>query len=295
MSLSKIFYSLSAGQPYFPETLFGVQSHPLRYLHMTQTVHLLAERFPERELNILEIGTWIGASALTWIYALDLYAKGQGTIYCCDLWETYFDIEAERRKQPDRGPQADVPALAMDTAAEAGLPLDLFLYNVEVGGGKGRIVTIKGDSRTSLRPLADGFFDLVYIDGDHRYRAVKSDIEEAKRLVRVGGIVAGDDLELQLHEVDEGVARSRGDADWVDDPKTGKGHHPGVTVAVAEAFGAIHGYNGYWLVEKQTDGRFLPVSLARRPIRMPPHVLQRARALTAGQPAPEGDSTAAPR
>lgn len=37
------------------------------------------------------------------------------------------------------------------------------------------------------------YFDLVYIDGDHRYDAVKADIEAWLPLVRKGGIIAGHD------------------------------------------------------------------------------------------------------
>ena len=39
-----------------------------------------------------------------------------------------------------------------------------------------------------------GKYDLIFIDGDHRYEAVLEDLYFSKRLIRSGGIIAGDDV-----------------------------------------------------------------------------------------------------
>jgi len=39
----------------------------------------------------------------------------------------------------------------------------------------------------------DETFDLVFIDGDHSYQAVKDDIEFWKKRIRIGGIISGHD------------------------------------------------------------------------------------------------------
>jgi predicted O-methyltransferase YrrM len=271
MSLDRVLHALAGGKPYFPAGLFGIQSAPERYVYMQATVHLLAQIRPGQALRILEIGSWVGASALTWLDALDRYAGGNGEVWCCDLWESYLEVSPERAAQASGPLPPEDVGLAMDVAAKAGIAQALFDYNVTQAGGKTRVVQLKGDSARVLAGLASEQFDLVYIDGDHRMEAVRRDVAEAKRLVRRGGVVCGDDLEHQLHEVDGDFARAQTGADWLVDPKSGQGYHPGVTVAVAEGFGQVSAYGGYWLMRRLGDG-FQPVDLTGRPVHVPPHV-----------------------
>ncbi|MSP49885.1 MAG: class I SAM-dependent methyltransferase [Alphaproteobacteria bacterium] len=271
MSLDRVLHALAGGKPYFPTGLFGIQSAPERYIYMQATVHLLAQIRRGQPLRILEIGSWVGASALTWLDALDRYAEGKGEVWCCDLWEPYLEVPPERAAQALGPLPAEDVGLAMDVAARAGVAQALFDYNVARAGANGRVVQLKSDSGKVLASLGGEQFDLVYIDGDHRMGAVRRDIAEAKRLVRRGGIVCGDDLEHQLHEVDEAFARAQTTADWLVDPKSGQGYHPGVTVAVAEGFGRVSAYGGYWLMRRVGDG-FQPVDLTGRPVHVPAHV-----------------------
>lgn len=48
-------------------------------------------------------------------------------------------------------------------------------------------------SETALAGFEDGFFDWLYIDGNHYYEYVLRDLELAFRKVRPGGVIAGDD------------------------------------------------------------------------------------------------------
>jgi predicted O-methyltransferase YrrM len=54
-------------------------------------------------------------------------------------------------------------------------------------------VMLKKTSMEALESFEDSSLDFVYIDGDHRYKYVKEDIEGWARKVRVGGIVSGHD------------------------------------------------------------------------------------------------------
>src|SRR4051794_36395924 len=117
MSLTAAFYSVSGGKPYFPTGLYGIQSHPLRYVFMQATVHLLAEQSRGAPLRLLEIGSWVGASALTWLYGLDQYAGGKGMLVCCDSWEPYHPIDAKRRALIGGALPPGDAALAMEVAA----------------------------------------------------------------------------------------------------------------------------------------------------------------------------------
>jgi predicted O-methyltransferase YrrM len=271
MSLTPTFYSVSGGKPFFPTGLFGIQSHPLRYVFMQATLHLVAEARRGAALRILEVGSWVGASALTWLFALDQYAGGNGTVFCCDLWEPYHPIDARRRALIGGVlPEGD-PALAMEVAAGAGIPFELFQYNVKIAGGGDRVVAIKAKSEAVLPSFADASFDIVYIDGDHRMAAMKADLAQGMRLVRPGGILCGDDFDEPIEAVDPVFARAQTEADWLRDPSSGKGFHPGVTVALADAFGSVSAYGGYWLMHKGAEG-WDKVDLRGRPVRIPPHV-----------------------
>jgi hypothetical protein len=45
--------------------------------------------------------------------------------------------------------------------------------------------------------FSGGYFDWIYIDGNHQYEFVKSDLNGFYPQVRGGGIIAGDDYELE--------------------------------------------------------------------------------------------------
>ena len=76
------------------------------------------------------------------------------------------------------------------------------------------------------------------------------DLPEAKRLIRTGGIICGDDLEMQLKDLDpaEVETAALGGQDFVS-PGSGRvGYHPGVTLAVAREFGEVSTWDGFWAV-----------------------------------------------
>lgn len=73
-----------------------------------------------------------------------------------------------------------------------------------------RFTLIRNFSHVACNQFKDGELDFVFIDGDHSYEAVKTDLECWYNKVRDGGIVAGDDYATR---------------------------HPGVPRAVNEFFG----------------------------------------------------------
>jgi hypothetical protein len=116
-----------------------------------------------------------------------------------------------------------------------------------------------------LPVLKDNSFDLIYIDGDHEAGAVKNDIEKALPLLKDGGLLCGDDLEVQLSGVDFDFVRLNLDLDMVVDPTSGVAFHPGVTLAVGEFFQKdVPCYEGYWVVQKK-GGAFSDVKLDEGP------------------------------
>ena len=71
------------------------------------------------------------------------------------------------------------------------------LANVSPFAGKFEIV--KDFSYNAADRFADNFFDFVYIDGNHSYDAVKTDLRMWYPKLKAGGLIAGDDY-TQLPE-----------------------------------------------------------------------------------------------
>jgi len=84
---------------------------------------------------------------------------------------------------------ADDPQKAMDRLFSA------VSYKLNAYNGRANLLRRSGDVAASR--FVDGYFDLVYIDGDHTYAGVMADLNAWYSKVRVGGILCGDDFVLQ--------------------------------------------------------------------------------------------------
>ena len=60
--------------------------------------------------------------------------------------------------------------------------------------GAGDVAIHRGTSADVLPMFSDGFFDWVYIDGNHNYAYVLEDLWMALAKTKPGGIIAGDDF-----------------------------------------------------------------------------------------------------
>jgi len=81
---------------------------------------------------------------------------------------------------------------------------------------RGRVRVHRGRSSTVLRGFPDTYFDWVYIDGNHLYEFVKTDLELCWAKVRPHGYITGDDYgeggwwqEGVVRAVDEFAGRAR--------------------------------------------------------------------------------------
>jgi len=62
-----------------------------------------------------------------------------------------------------------------------------------------QVVLEVGFSSEKLATYPDEFFDLIYIDADHSYEAVKQDSDLAKRKLKQGGIIVFNDYMMFDH------------------------------------------------------------------------------------------------
>ena len=89
-------------------------------------------------------------------------------------------------------------------------------------------------SLEAVKLFPNRYFDLVFIDSDHRYEPTKNDIEAWLPKVKRGGILSGHDYEIRHHR------HSR--------------HHKGVVQAVDETFGSKKAIIGERVWVKEVKG-----------------------------------------
>ncbi len=250
--MKKFRSCLTKGRPYFGYLMASDQGHPKKYKHMQAFLRWECSRSSYEHYQILEIGSWAGGSAVIWAEAIKRFHHGKGFVLCIDPWSKY-----------DIGGEGGVYKV-MNQALEKEEIFQLFLHNIKALGHEDIIRWIRMKSEEILPFLRPESFDLIYLDGRHTYEQVLEDLKNAAPLLREGGILCGDDLELQLPLVDVRRAKVNAQVDYIQDPRSGEWFHPGVTLAVAHWFGTVSAWDGFWAMRKQ-DQNWEPVVIGQVP------------------------------
>jgi len=214
---------------------------------MEKIVELEASKLKGKRFEILEIGSWAGDSAILWANAIKKFNNGNGSAICVDPWRPYINL----------GEKVEVfkVLLCMEKALKKGKIYSLFLHNIAATKLDDIIKPYKGDSDEVLSTLRDNKFDLVFVDGNHSYSQVIKDFINCERLICEDGILCGDDLELQKHEIDVKNVEGKKEDDFILDQRSGTYFHPGVTLAVGDFFGGeISNFEGFWATRKTKSG-----------------------------------------
>ena len=275
MSERLLIDALLSGKPYFGPAMRALQGPAIRHQYFGPLVECVATSTSRRDIQILEIGSWAGASAVSWAYAIKKLGR-PGRVTCVDLWRPYFDLAVN----------GETHYREMDQAAKGNI-FQLFLHNIRASNVSKMIDYLVGSARDILPQLPSAKFDLVYIDGSHIYEDVRSDIQAAKRLLRRGGIVCGDDLELSKSDVDakEHMAAVGLQRDYVYSHKAKGNYHPGVTEAVTVEFGEVSSWDGIWATRK-TNSQWEKIELAGTMLQIPEHIRNAAQAETQEEQGP---------
>ena len=247
-SCYKALGCISNEDPYIP--FFSLLGHPERHYWMIFTISLLQNL--QRPVSILEVGSWLGSSLLTWDQSISGFHKNGGDILCVDHWEPHF------RFSDLNGDDDFYNQLNMYSAK--GLSYEIFCHNERTA--QCGVTHRRGSSQDILPKLDSAAFDIVYVDGSHYYDDVIIDIQEGCRLVREGGYLCGDDLEIQWRDVNHQFTLAHKNEDYILDEKRGP-YHPGVTSAVFETLGPVTCREGFWIMQKVGD-EFKPVELKKR-------------------------------
>ena len=174
--------------------------------------NLVANLKAPRPWKILEIGSWKGGSTAIMAFAYN----PDGVIYCVDTWggsPGEWNVEVVQK---------------YDVAY-------MFLRNMALMRLLDRVRMIKCTSHKASTLFPDNTFDLIFIDGDHRYEGVKQDLDDFYPKLKIGGIICGHDLNQDFWESPDMV-------DMVAE-KDGANNHAGVSKTVYEKFGRDYKIN----------------------------------------------------
>jgi hypothetical protein len=109
-------------------------------------INYIDNKFPCKDLTICEIGSWCGSSA-------NEFAKRFKYVFCIDPWEASAEINTQYNMQ--------------------------FVEDEfdKMKSNHRNITKIKDFSYNVVSQFRNCYFDIVYVDGEHSYEAVKKDIE----------------------------------------------------------------------------------------------------------------------
>jgi hypothetical protein len=138
----------------------------------------LVSQLPKRAVGA-EVGTWKGDFS-----ALLLRLSRPKTLYLIDPWAYRDDPGYEGAMYGGR------------IAGQSGMDAIYDSVRERFQRQEGRVIVLRETSTDAAEQLAPDSLDWVYIDGDHNYESVKADLAAYHRLVRPGGVIAGDDYAM---------------------------------------------------------------------------------------------------
>lgn len=132
------------------------------------STNVAKQLFKDKPLRVLEIGTYEARNTVSIFKELNVQR-----IFCVDPYKYYDDnqlnvVQLHKAK-----------ALAKER---------LKLY-------ASKVTWIPTTSSIAAASIKDNSLDFIYIDGDHRYKYVKSDIELYWKKLKKGGIISGHDID----------------------------------------------------------------------------------------------------
>lgn len=135
-------------------------------------------RFPDKPTNFLEVGCWFGQSATYMIERLSELSSNSN-VFFLDSW---LGGKGERE-------EVLVQERGLDYVYNA------FRENIQQVGYPG-VHIIRDDSVKGADNFPDSFFDFIFIDAGHRDWQCYNDIMAYYPKLKVGGTIAGHDIDF---------------------------------------------------------------------------------------------------
>ncbi len=186
----------------------------------------LFKKIKKRKVRLGELGSWTGTSS---VILGELARRSKGSLSCIDWFQGSEDSNLGSSKY------VRIDQIFKENIKEAGLTGTVELYN--------------NKSKEAYTFFPDNYFDMFFIDGDHRYDHIKEDIDLWYPKVKKGGILCGHDCEY-LAKNDGDLFKAGQDIDYFQ-------AHLGVIKAVCERFPKVKltdkGYI-WWIKKGNKDG-----------------------------------------
>lgn len=125
----------------------------------------------------------------------------------------------------------------------------IFMINMREMGLDDSVNLMYMDSDSANKIIKDDYFDLFFIDADHRYEGIKKDIELWLPKIRKGGIICGHDYEAHWKDLTEDEKKYFDNNLPLDLIQYRQTHiHHGIVKAVGETFSTVCMEEGLWYV-----------------------------------------------
>ena len=188
------------------------------------TLDRLIKKRARPGMIVFELGTYTGRSAITMLPHIKLM---QGKLYCVDWFRGNPGVTAE-----------------ITTSYQKHNILEIFLNNIKEAGYEDYVTVLVGTSHDVSYIVAQNVADLIFIDADHRYSSVKSDILAWYPKLKPGGLICGHDFDKHLKDCDYNRVLKKCEEDFID------GCHYGVIRAVCEEFSYVQWEGRIWYARK---------------------------------------------
>lgn len=119
----------------------------------------------------------------------------------------------------------------------------IFILNLRKLGLTDAVNTLHMTSEEAANILKDNLFNIIFIDGDHRYKGIKRDIELFYPKLKKGGILCGHDYDCHPNKAPFDITKHL-DVDCYEQI------HCGVIHAVNKKFGKPETKHKIWWIEK---------------------------------------------
>lgn len=153
------------------------------------TLYETARKLPADRPVVAEIGSWLGKSSV--VIARGLAGKRQPRLYCIDP----FNADGDAASTDDYAHRQQHLHVTL---------MEQFLHNVRSRGLGEIIHPLAGYSQDVIRSFHERL-DLLFIDGNHEYAAVRRDFLDWAPLLKPGGYLAFHDV--SFNNVDTGPQR----------------------------------------------------------------------------------------
>ena len=185
-----------------------IKSKQLSSREQIAILRALAKSVARHGCKFLEIGSWCGDSS---VVLAEVAKENKGNLFCIDWWKGNIGTEL----------------------AEIASKHDVFSYfwrHINDRELQETVVPIRAKSDLISNILKKEVFDLIFVDGDHRYQAILKDLKQYAPLVRCKGVFCGDDCEGRITDFDMDFLESGKETDYHENV------HCGVVLAVGTFF-----------------------------------------------------------